>query len=617
MSRSWKSSLLVGIAALIFVAVLTVQVQRVTHQVSEAQWQASGADQTLLLQNLLLERLERLKDSYPYASVVTDTEPPQPYSLLAQMQVDAEGDVVVQRLGRSAGWKLGREETASILSLLRQRDYQHGTTYYFLRRSETSANYHLLAFLRDQESSQDAFESQPRTLWVAVLTENPLEALAEEITKISANVFLTDSLGQELLGASDTPPAAAGQQIPGTNLQLHFQAGPQMASTRAAVTAFALRIAVGLLLAWGALIYFFRKHLAMRAQPTTESAEEEEGSNSETEAEVSDPVVQLESPADLVPSQEPHPSLTHLEVFADTLHQHTWSMLGPLQNLKNKGLLPEHQSVLLDMESHLRPLLSVSETLRVFFQKEIYPQTQLDISALLTEVCESYRARCLDLGVTLAEEIEEGCEVNASAYALRKALSEIFENSLQAMVGREEKILAVTLSRLDGQIRLRISDSGPGLSDAIRSQAFEPFATLQPGRKGLGLSYAYGVFKQVGAELLFDSGPALGAQLVVTLPCLETRPLLSETPAAPASAAVEAAPLIDEILADDLGDLAPLDMEVAAAKSPVDAPAEKGSEEDEDEDEDEDSWQMITDEAVGPKPASPIRIRAPRRNLEP
>ena len=100
MSGSWKSSLLVGIVAMIFVAVLTVQVQRVTNQVSEAGLQVSAADQKLLIQNLVAERLDKLKAIYPFSSLMTETEAPEQFRLLAQLAVDPQGDVVVRRLRR-------------------------------------------------------------------------------------------------------------------------------------------------------------------------------------------------------------------------------------------------------------------------------------------------------------------------------------------------------------------------------------------------------------------------------------------------------------------------------------------------------------------------------------
>ena len=67
-----------------------------------------------------------------------------------------------------------------------------------------------------------------------------------------------------------------------------------------------------------------------------------------------------------------------------------------------------------------------------------------------------------------------------------------------------------------------MSDTGPGIPEAIQKKLFEPFFTTKPTGKGtgLGLSVSYGIIKDHGGEIRPESEPGKGATFVITLPVL-------------------------------------------------------------------------------------------------
>ena len=103
---------------------------------------------------------------------------------------------------------------------------------------------------------------------------------------------------------------------------------------------------------------------------------------------------------------------------------------------------------------------------------------------------------------------------------LRQALLNVITNAFHAMEGQEEpQELRISSSIENGEVRLAVRDSGPGVPAAIRQQIFETFFTTK-GEKGtgLGLAVVKHVMRRQGGSVQLTENSGRGAEFVLRFP---------------------------------------------------------------------------------------------------
>ncbi len=165
----------------------------------------------------------------------------------------------------------------------------------------------------------------------------------------------------------------------------------------------------------------------------------------------------------------------------------------------------------------------IVRNLLTFARKGPAERTRVDLNDVLqrTILLTSYDLRLK--GVDVEREIEpELPDVLGDRHALQQVVLNLLTNAGQAVAqnpdSRPRRIVARTW--FDGQVHLRISDSGPGIPDEVLPQLFTPFfTTKEPGQgTGLGLSITYSIVEVHGGHIAVERAAEGGAAFRVDLP---------------------------------------------------------------------------------------------------
>ena len=106
--------------------------------------------------------------------------------------------------------------------------------------------------------------------------------------------------------------------------------------------------------------------------------------------------------------------------------------------------------------------------------------------------------------------------VSADAELLHRALSNLILNAIDAMP--EGGTLNVSAQRAGDVVRIRISDTGKGLTPEERERLFTPYYTTKEHGTGLGLAIVQSVVADHHGTISVESAPGAGACFVMDLP---------------------------------------------------------------------------------------------------
>jgi signal transduction histidine kinase len=159
------------------------------------------------------------------------------------------------------------------------------------------------------------------------------------------------------------------------------------------------------------------------------------------------------------------------------------------------------------------------------FYREASEPVQVNVSEVIEEVVELYRAGAQNKNVQLETQPEISTTIAAFPGEMRQVFSNLIVNAVDAVPRGGRVKIRIKHGRDWGThalgIRVLVSDNGPGIPADLRSRIFEPFFTTKGERgTGVGLWVSEGVLQKQGGTIRLKSsaGADHGTTFAVFLP---------------------------------------------------------------------------------------------------
>ncbi len=177
----------------------------------------------------------------------------------------------------------------------------------------------------------------------------------------------------------------------------------------------------------------------------------------------------------------------------------------------------------------------VVQSLLTFARQSRIQLAEVDINNVLLQALEiaepQLEAGAIQVDLHLETDLPQTL---GDAGQLQQVFLNLFTNAQQAMGELTgERILRVESQSGAADLRVTVSDNGPGIPHELLRRIFDPFFTSKPVGEGtgLGLSICYGIVREHGGRIWAESEPGRGATFTVELPLRHGGAVLERGPA--------------------------------------------------------------------------------------
>jgi signal transduction histidine kinase len=146
---------------------------------------------------------------------------------------------------------------------------------------------------------------------------------------------------------------------------------------------------------------------------------------------------------------------------------------------------------------------------------------KVDALELLNHVISLTTQQLYQREIEIETEFPEALEaIHAVNSQIQQIFFNLILNAFDVMPGGG--VLSIRAKDVENGIEIQFEDSGPGVSEDLRNNIFEPFYSTKDGGTGLGLTVSYNIVTAHGGTLDLVKGRGTGACFRLFLPMGDT-----------------------------------------------------------------------------------------------
>lgn len=200
----------------------------------------------------------------------------------------------------------------------------------------------------------------------------------------------------------------------------------------------------------------------------------------------------------------------------------------PLNRMLQKiGKIEGQDDLTADLKAEMRQAIRMFDSLLDISRAEADAGTgggllPVDLSAVAAEVWDLFDPLAEDKGLLTEATITPNLQILGDRNLIAQVLSNLLDNAIKYCAAGDR--LTLTLTPEDDRILMRVADTGPGLPDALKPEAFDRFTRADRDRAtpghGLGLALVRAIAARHGARLTLPA-TTRGFALEIRWPSLQ------------------------------------------------------------------------------------------------
>jgi signal transduction histidine kinase len=148
------------------------------------------------------------------------------------------------------------------------------------------------------------------------------------------------------------------------------------------------------------------------------------------------------------------------------------------------------------------------------------PTTEVNVAEVVTQIVTEFRPLAAARRAEIFLEADDTPPVQLRPDALQRIVVNLLDNAVK--YGPAGQTVRVKVETIPDNVRISVSDEGPGVKESERDAIWRPFSRGAAGSvaagSGIGLTIVHEVVTQHGGKAWVEDAPSGGAQFVVTLP---------------------------------------------------------------------------------------------------
>ena len=199
--------------------------------------------------------------------------------------------------------------------------------------------------------------------------------------------------------------------------------------------------------------------------------------------------------------------------------------------LLNTDEFHPHHRYLKGIEDSVKKASNLTKQLMGFARSGKYEMTPMNINLVMEEMTEMFGRTKQE--IRISQKLDPSIStVEGDRRQIETVILNLLINAWQAMPGGGDVFVQTDNVQLDGgsvephglaageYVRVKVTDTGPGMDEDTRRQVFDPFFTTKKMGQGtgLGLASAYGIVKNHGGLIEVRSVPGEGSSFNIYLP---------------------------------------------------------------------------------------------------